>query len=110
MTEWVQIAVGLLTISTIVGGIVMGVARWLHQHIRQDITEAIDTRIQPLDNQIQGQSGVLEKIRYEVTYDHGTSLKDGVRAIARHLGIDIQEGPFITVIEPDAPSRKTSDF
>lgn len=114
MSEAVQIIVGVLSILTVVGGVVAGLVRWLHRHIRKDITEAIERQVEPLAQRLDiaaqersADRSLLAEIKAEVTYDHGTSLKDGVRAIARHLQIDIQEGPFVTVLDPDAPRRDT---
>ena len=110
MSEAVQVAVGVLALVTGVTGLIGACVRWLHRHIREDITTAIDKRIEPLDSKITSQGRTLEQIRHEVTYDSGTSLKDGVRAIARHVGIDIEEGPFVTILDPDAPTRKRHDI
>jgi hypothetical protein len=51
----------------------------LDQHGREDMTNTLPERVR--------------KIEEEVSFDHGTSIKDVVGQIARANGIDAPEGP-----------------
>lgn len=75
LAEWV------LLIASLTGGVVtiVGVVnRWMIQPFTRSVESKIDEHMKPVLEEVR-------VVRHEVTYNHGTSLKDKVRDLGTDL-------------------------
>lgn len=81
MTQVLEVANGVVSLLLGAAAVAGGALMWFRRMLRRELA--------PISDRLVAVEESTRRVAAEVSLDSGTSLKDGVYAIASHLGVEL---------------------